>query len=152
MGLIGKPICAGLVLCVYAPAHKFQIMLDYQKFEIKAKEKFEKIFGFSLRSAGVNINGKEKSFDMVNLNKRVVGDAKYYRNTKGGNMPAAKRSTANEYVWLLQKLNKNVHKFLVIGEDRKMAEKYVKDFSPWLEEVEIYFFKIGKMPERLYPR
>lgn len=142
------------MLCVYKPDHRListnRLMQKYQEFEIEARKVFEKKFGFGLNQSKVMINTKNKSFDMVNYDRKVIGDAKYYCNTRGGHIPSAKRSVANEYVWLLQKIDPTFTKFLVIGEDRIMAEKYVHDFKPWLDEVSVYFFKIGTEPELLY--
>jgi len=101
----------------------------------------ERELGIPLPERTIDINGKRKRFDLVNLNHKLVGDVKFYRNTVGGNIPSAKRSTLNEYVWLLQKLPEDWRKFIVIGEDCAMAQKYVDDFSPWLEDVDILFFK-----------
>jgi len=103
--------------------------------------KMEREQGTPLPEGSLDINGKRKRFDLVNAEHKVVGDVKFYKNTAGGNIPSAKRSTINEYVWLLQKLPEDWRKFIVIGEDLAMAQKYVDDFSPWLEDVEILFFK-----------
>lgn len=121
-------------------------MNDHQAFEIAARRIFKKKFGRALPPRKVFIQGKEKGFDLVSKNEKIVGDCKHYRNTKSGNIPSAKRSILNEYVWILQKLSKDVRKFLVIGEDYKMAERYVRDFCPWLEGVQVYFYKRGQMP------
>lgn len=122
------------------------VMENWRKFENLARKEFERHLGVKLSSGKVSINGKNKSFDLVNLNRRIVGDIKYYRNTKSGKLPSAKRSIANEYVWLLQKLPKKIRKFIVIGEDKKMVNKYVYDFKPWLDDVSIYFYRRGKRP------
>lgn len=119
-------------------------------FEDRARVFLEDLWDIELKSAKMNINGKNKEFDFVNIERKYVGDAKNYCNTSSGNVPNAKRSTLNEYVWLLQKLGKDYKKFIVIGEDRKMADRYVKDYHLWLDDVEIYFFKEGEI-EKLHP-
>ena len=52
----------------------------------------------------VNINGKYKNLDLVNSQKKVVGDVKNYKTTAGGNRPSAKFSTLNEYNNMTMKL------------------------------------------------
>ncbi|MEM2554895.1 MAG: hypothetical protein QXF09_05865 [Nitrososphaerota archaeon] len=53
----------------------------------------------------VSIFGKEKEFDLVNLEGRIVGDAKVYRYR--GARPSAEFSTLSEYVWLMENLDKS---------------------------------------------
>jgi len=87
----------------------------------------------------VDIKGKSKRFDFVDIKNKIVGDAKYYSFTKSGNRPSAKFSILNEYIWLLQKLPKPWRKFIVIGKDKSLVEKYVKEYKPWLENVMIFY-------------
>jgi len=115
--------------------------VGWQEFEREARQRMERELGLSLPDGGIDINGKCKRFDLVNVEHKLVGDVKFYKNTAGGNIPSAKRSTLNEYVWFLQKLPKDWSKFIVIGEDLSMAQKYVDDFSPWLDDVSIIFFE-----------
>ena len=115
--------------------------MSWLEYEQAARRHMESKLECMLPEMGVDINGKAKKFDLVNLTKKIAGDAKFYRNTASGNMPSAKRSTLNEYVWLLQKLPSDWKKFIVIGEDLEMAKKYVDDFNPWLGDVEIIFFE-----------
>lgn len=81
-------------------------MANYFEIEEKIRSEFSKFLGIELTSQRVNIFGKYKSFDLVNIERKVYGDIKVYINTKGGNIPSAKRSIANEYVFLLQKNRK----------------------------------------------
>lgn len=118
-------------------------MKSHKRFEEKARIAAEKHFKVLLPNGGVHINGKCKNFDLVNLDKKYVGDVKHYSYTKMGNRPAAKFSTANEYVWLLQKLGEGFKKFLIMGEDEKLVHRYVLEFKPWLEDVGVYFYKSG---------
>ena len=87
----------------------------------------------------VDINGKNKKFDFVDIKNKIVGDAKFYSFTKGGNRPSAKFSILNEYVWLLQKLPNSWKKFLVIGTDSNLVKKYVREYKPWLENITIFY-------------
>jgi len=118
--------------------------LSWQDFEIKARKAIEEKLGVQLPSGSVNINGKLKNFDLVNEENSIVGDIKNYKTTSGGNRPSAKFSTLNEYVWLMQLLekydNKKWKKLFVVGEDLNMLNQYVSEFDPWLEDIEFYFF------------
>jgi len=113
---------------------------EWNDFEEKARKYFESFLKMSLVCNSVEIEGKGKKFDLVNKENKVVGDVKFYKNTIGGNIPSAKRSTLNEYVWLMQKLGNSWRKIIVIGEDKEMAQKYVNDFGLWLGNVEVWFF------------
>ena len=117
---------------------------SWSDFELHAREAIQKELNVELSSGGVIINGKIKNFDLVNQDKRIVGDIKNYKITEGGNRPSAKFSILNEYAWLMQLLEKyDGHKWkklFVIGEDIEMVKHYVKEFDKWLEDIEVYFF------------
>jgi hypothetical protein len=118
--------------------------IPWSAFEVQARHAMEEKLGIELGSRGLSINGKIKKFDLVNETKRIVGDIKLYRTTSGGNRPSAKFSTLNEYVWLMQLLEKYTgnkwRKLLIIGEDYKMTRQYVMEYDKWLDDTEIYFF------------
>lgn len=124
-------------------------MKSHKEFEKQARMAAEKKFGICLPQDRVDIKGKWKGFDLVNIREKYVGDVKHYSYTRTGNRPAAKFSTANEYVWLLQKLGKGFRKFLIMGEDEKLVRRYVAEFSPWLEDVQIYFYRPGNKLQRI---
>jgi len=115
--------------------------MEWQKYEESARVAISDHFGVDLQDIGLNIDGKTKRLDLVNTVAKYAGDVKFYKNTAGGNIPSAKRSTMNEYVWILQKLPDDWTKFIVIGEDYEMASKYVNDFEPWLRDVDILYFE-----------
>ena len=118
---------------------------SWTDFEEKARRVMEEKFGVRLSPSSININGKYKIFDLVNLEKRIVGDVKHYKTTRGGNRPSAKFSILNEYVWLMQLVEKynegNWRKLFVVGEDLEMLKKYVNEFDMWLSNIEVYFYK-----------
>ena len=119
-------------------------MADYADFEQKARIALEKHLGVVLCENTININGKAKKFDIVNMDERIVGDVKNYKNTAGGHIPSAKRSILNEYCWLMQMVEKHRRekwrKLFVVGEDKEMLLKYLKDFDAWLGDIEFYYF------------
>lgn len=80
-----------------------------------------------------------KKFDFVSPDKRIVGDAKWYKNLK---VPAAKWSTISEYVWLLQKIS-DTKVFLVFGNDIEVAQRYLVRFRPLTTPVEFYYLDGG---------
>ena len=88
-----------------------------------------------------------KNFDLVNSQKKVVGDVKHYKTTSGGNRPSAKFSTLNEYVWLMQLLEQfddsKWKKLFVVGEDLEMIKKYITEFEKWLGDIEFYYYSEG---------
>lgn len=118
--------------------------MSWVEFENNARHAIEKEIRVTLSSIQVDINGKTKKFDLVNIEKRIIGDIKNYKTTEGGNRPSAKFSIINEYVWQMQLLerysNQKWRKILVMGEDLDMVIKYTKEFDKWLDDIEIYFF------------
>lgn len=115
------------------------------EFERDARDALAKLLGVELRSEKIDINGREKSFDIVNKAQRIVGDVKNYTMTKSGNIPQAKLSTLNEYVWLMQMVEKynqsgKWRKMFVIGEDIDVVRKYIEIHDNWLADIEIYYF------------
>ena len=119
-------------------------MPSYTDFEISARNELSKKLNVKLHEGKVNINGKWKSFDILNENEKIVGDVKNYKNTKGDNRPSAKFSILNEYCWQMQLIEKygqdKWRKLFVIGEDKGMLLQYVKEFDCWLDDIEIYYY------------
>lgn len=120
-------------------------MVAYAEFEYNARDALSEHLGVELHRDDININGKWKSFGIVNKSQRIVGAVKNYKTTSGGNRPSAKFSTINEYCWLMQMAEKyhqpgNWHKLFVIGEDKEMLLHYVNEFNPWLADIEFYYF------------
>ncbi|MEM0143650.1 MAG: hypothetical protein QXL94_06835 [Candidatus Parvarchaeum sp.] len=123
-------------------------MVEWKKFENIARTAIEAEVHCPLNKGNVNINGKNKSFDLVNKDKKIVGDIKLYSMTKSGNIPSAKFSTLNEYAWLMQKLN-SWRKIFVIGVDEKLIKKYIEYYGKWLGDIEIYHCsKEGKLTRK----
>jgi hypothetical protein len=117
--------------------------LNWQKFENIARKSIEEKFDCILNNGKINIQGKAKNFDLLNIDDKIVGDIKHYKMTSGGNNPSAKFSVLNEYAWLMQKLEQYARqkwrKIFVIGTDLSVVEKYISIFNAWLDDIEIYF-------------
>ncbi len=109
--------------------------------EAIAKEVMEEYLGVKLEKKKLNIFGKYKEFDLVNIEEAVVGDVKFY--TFKGAVPAAQFSAISEYVWLMEKLEQSSgrkwKKFIVGLGNRNTFERYAKQYGLWLGDVEIYF-------------
>lgn len=97
--------------------------------------------GMSLLKEKLLIYGKEKEFDLVNIENRIVGDIKSY--SYSGTTPSAEFSAICEYVWLMEKLEgssgEKWRKIIVGSGNREIFEKYARYYHPWLGDVEIYF-------------
>ncbi len=129
-------------------------MGNHVEFERQARDALAKHLGVELRVDKIDINGKLKSFDIVNKSQRIVGDAKNYETTSGGNTPSAKISTLNEYCWFMQMVEKynppgRWRKLLVIGEDKGLVQNYVKRHNKWIDDIEIYYFSYKNGIERV---
>ncbi len=96
--------------------------------------------GIQLYKERLNINGKFKEFDLVNVEHRVVGDFKCFKY-KGPAM--AEMSNMIEYIWIMEKLEKYTgarwRKIIVGAGNRKTFETFVRRYNPWLEDVEVYY-------------
>ena len=68
--------------------------------EAIAKEVMEKFLGVKLEKKRLNIFGKYKEFDLVNIEKGIVGDVKYFKFK--GSTPSAEFSNISEYIWLME--------------------------------------------------
>ena len=115
----------------------------WQQFEVVARKSIENELGTILNGGKIDICGKSKNFDLLNVDKKIVGDIKHYKMTAGGNNPSAKFSTLNEYSWLMQKLEQyqkqKWQKIFIIGKDPNVAKKYISTYDAWLDDIEIYF-------------
>ncbi len=116
-----------------------------------AKEVMEKHFGVKLGKRRLSIFGKYKEFDLVNVEEAIVGDVKCY--TFKGEVPAAQFSAISEYIWLMEKLersSKRKWRKIIVGlGNKEIFEKYVKNYNPWLGDIEIYFIDEEKNLEIL---
>lgn len=140
--ILGEDYVDGVMSVIKPKAVIKTTNVDYAVFENDARNFLETVIGCSLRDIrGISINGKIKRFDILNKNKKIVGDIKQYSYTKSGNNLSGKISGLNEYVFLMQKLGREWRKILVIGEDESFVAEYIKKQKQWLEDVEVHFFK-----------
>ncbi len=85
-----------------------------------------------------SVPGVHKEFDLVSLDKRIVGDAKYYSLVNGTHRPPAKLATISEYVWLLEKTGAPTI-FLVFGNDRRVPMLWLNDYGNLLSNVAFFY-------------
>lgn len=108
-----------------------------QDFETYARIACSHHFGVELKSAVIEvIPAVPHQFDLVSSDRRIVGDAKYFKNIA---VPAAKWSVIAEYVWLLQHLPATTEKFIVFGQDREVPDRWLQRFRPLTEGIGFYF-------------
>ena len=105
-----------------------------------AREIMSSYLGIPLYKQRLDIYGKFKEFDLVNIEHRVVGDFKRFKY-KGPAM--AEMSNLVEYIWLMEKLEKYTNtqwrKIIVGAGNRKTFETFARRYNPWLKDLEIYF-------------
>jgi hypothetical protein len=79
-----------------------------------------------------------KAFDLVSVDRQIVGDAKYYSLVHGKDNPPAKNSAIAEHVWLLEKAQAQ-HRFLIFGNDSRVAQRWLGRFGPLVSNVRFFF-------------
>ncbi len=108
--------------------------------EDDARRIMSQYLGIPLYKKRLNINGKYKEFDLVNILYRIVGD---FKNFKYKGQAMAEMSNIVEYIWVMEKLEKYTgtkwRKIIVGAGNRKTFETFARRYDPWLEDVEIYY-------------
>jgi hypothetical protein len=110
--------------------------LSPARFEALARDVLTARFG-SVLSAG-SVPGVRKRFDFVSLDRRIIGDAKFYTLVQGVNLPSAKFATIAEYVWLLEKTGAPTT-FLVFGNERQVPLWWLERYGNLATDVTFYF-------------
>ena len=109
---------------------------DWRRFEEHARAFLSEQWNVELAPRKVLVGGYvEWNFDLVSPDHSIVGDAKWLTNSKN---PAAKLSGLAKYVWLLQRVDAE-RRFLVFGQDPKVAERFLKRLAGLCEGVEFYY-------------
>jgi hypothetical protein len=111
--------------------------MDWKEFETFAREKMSDLFG-SGRLTAQRRTGFPKCFDLVSGDGGVVGDAKYLTLVGGSKLPPAKFMEIAGHVWLLERTPAR-RRFLVFGNQRRVAEWWLEKYGPLVETVEFYF-------------
>lgn len=79
-----------------------------------------------------------KKFDLVSGDSAIMGDAKYFTMVNGNDLPPAKLSVIAEHVWLLEKSTAQ-HRFLVFGNDSRVAACWLRRFGRLTSAVRFFF-------------
>lgn len=114
--------------------------LSPQEFETLAQRVMSAHYGAPL--APGQVAGVPKRFDLVSVDGRIVGDAKYFTLVGGQRLPPAKFSVIAEHVWLLEKTGAPTQ-FLVFGHDRRVPELWLKRYGKLVRTVEFWFLGDG---------
>lgn len=126
------------VLAVQSPSLS-QSLKAAREFELHAKRVLSERWRVSLEPREVRLTeaaDPKVKFDLVSADATIVGDAKFLKNIA---VPAAKWSVIAEYVWLLQHVKDAKRRFIVFGQDRQVAQRWLVRFRPLTEGVEFYF-------------
>lgn len=89
----------------------------------------------TLTEQKLNFGCVQKSFDYVSEDGKTLGDAKFYKDC---NAPSAKLATISECVFLLEKC-KAERRFIVFGNDRNVAARWLSRYGSLLNGIEFYF-------------
>lgn len=110
--------------------------MDWREFEAFARAEMSKYLGVAL--ASVKLDGHPKHFDMVSHDGSIVGDAKFLTLVHGKGLPPAKFMEIAGHVWLLERTPAN-RRFLVFGNQRRVAEWWLEKYGRIARSVEFYF-------------
>jgi len=109
--------------------------------EERVRRAVSQFLSVPLRKLKLGVFNKQKEFDLVNVEARIVGDVKSYR---ASNYEASgKKATMSECIWLMEKLEASTsckwRKIIAGSGDITFFRKYAKSHGTWLGDVEIYF-------------
>jgi hypothetical protein len=94
--------------------------------------------GIALTGQEVSTLNKEKKFDLVNIDSKIIGDAKYIMHSA-----QSEKDNVSAYVWLMEKLERATEekwrKIIIGGGSREFFTTYAREYDPWLQDVEIYY-------------
>ena len=93
--------------------------------------------------------GSPKRFDLVSPAEDIVGDAKYLTLVRGVKLPPAKFMEIAGHVWLLERLLGAKRRFLVFGNQRRVAEWWLEKYGTLITTVEFYFLAEDGTVDRL---
>ena len=110
--------------------------MNWQQFEKSARKTMTQYFG--VRLVEKNPKAFPKRFDMVSPDETIVGDAKFLTLVHGTGFPPAKMMEITGHVWLLEKVDAKT-RFLVFGNQRDVAEKWLEKYGNLKQNVDFYF-------------
>jgi hypothetical protein len=110
--------------------------MDWKEFQDFATVVMGKHFGVHFTEK--NPRGFPKRFDMVSDDEQIVGDAKFLTLVQGTKLPPAKFMEIAGHMWLLEHVPAK-RKFLVFGNQREVAELWLRKYGKLVENIEFYF-------------
>lgn len=129
-----------------APGEPYGGVSTSEAFAGRAREAMSTHLGIPL--APDEIHGVQRTFELVSLERSIVGDALYYAPIQGQRLAPAKFSLIGERVWLLEKIDAAV-KFLAFGHDRDVPLLWLKRYGSLAPGIDFYFLGDGDTPEQL---
>ena len=108
----------------------------WQKFQFFATIRMSEFFETNLCENAHQ--GHPKRFDMVSANGKIVGDAKYLSLVRRKKFPPAKMMEIAGHVWLLERIRAQT-KFLVFGNQKKVAQLWLNKYGAFNKKVDFYF-------------
>lgn len=108
------------------------------QFQALAAHQLSNALGVTLTERTVNVGSVAKRFDLVSEDKRIIGDAKFYKICR---VPSAKLATITECVFLLERCLAD-RRFIVFGNDKAVPLKWLQRYGALLDKVTFYF--LGK--------
>lgn len=120
--------------------------MDWKDFQETARLIMSKHFGVFLGER--NPPRSPKEFDFVSPDGQTVGDAKYLTLVHRKNLPPAKFMEIAGHVWLLEN-TKAEKRFLVFGNQRRVAEWWLEKYGHLVRTVEFYFIDSEGMLEKV---
>jgi len=120
--------------------------MDWKEFQELARKVMSDYFGSNLTER--NPPGIPKKFDFVSGDGRIVGDAKYLTLVGGEKLPPAKFMEIAGHVWLLEKVSAD-NRFLVFGNQRRVAEWWLEKYGLLAGDVDFYFLEDSGKLEKL---
>lgn len=119
--------------------------MDWREFESKARDAMNEHFNTNFREGtkdDVKNLGHPKKFDMVSPDGKYVGDAKYLALVHRERYPPAKMMEICAHVWLLEKVPKAAHRFMVFGNQRRVPEWWLETYGNLPRNVKFYFLDV----------
>jgi hypothetical protein len=110
----------------------------WRTFERFARERMSAHYDSTLVER--KVEGFPKLFDMVSDDGRIVGDAKYLTLVGGVRLPPAKFMEITGHVWMLELVPAD-HRFLVFGNQKRVAEWWLEKYGTFVRSVCFYFLE-----------
>jgi hypothetical protein len=131
------PIRVAFADATFGPA-PIGVASPRERFADEAREAMAAVVGTDLRPGEVRLRGQVRhGFDLVSSDGRTVGDALWLGNTSLG------WARLGEGIWMLQQVAAATRRFVVLGGDRDLAERWLAERGPLADGIDVYFLGRG---------